>query len=197
MTEWNPTGDRKTNREDGSETPAAGSANGAIKRGTVAAGASVVGSSALGNESAETTEESPDAGETGDPSTADAECPQPDQLVLVSLTDYRPGLAIRVIDRLPAPIVVQILRLPNDETVPVLTQPDEYTGYVVRSEFGDEQVHSTMLVFTRGALETDASYEFGTDTQVFSTRLNLFRVTARCVDSRNGEDGDAEDENGG
>lgn len=155
-----------------------------------AVGAFALGSSALGDETAENSEEPSTATETIDPAPNEDE--QSDSFVLVSLTDYRPGLTVRVVDRLPASTVVQLLRLPNDETVPVLTRPDEYTGYAVRSEDGDERVYSTMFVFTRNSLEIDARYEFATDAQVFSTQLNLFRATAHCVGSSD-EENDTDD----
>lgn len=104
------------------------------------------------------------------------------------MTEYRPGLTVRVVDRLPAPIVVQLLRLPNDETIPVLRRPDEYTGYVTRSGIRKDLVHSTVIVFTRESLESDACYTFKADAQVFSTQLNLFRATVRQVGST--EEGD-------
>ncbi|WP_337652564.1 hypothetical protein [Halomontanus rarus] len=97
------------------------------------------------------------------------------------MDDYRPGLTVRVVDRLPAPIVVQLLRLPNGETVPVLERPDEYLGYIVRSEFRTDLVHSTTVVFTRESLESDTGYTFEADAQVFSTQLNLFRTTVHRI----------------
>ncbi|WP_226006337.1 hypothetical protein [Natrinema salinisoli] len=92
-------------------------------------------------------------------------------------------MTVRVVDRLPAPIVVELLELPNDETVPVLTRPDEYTGYVVRSEPGGTQVWSTVIVFTRDSLESGACYAFDVGAQVFSTQLYLFETTARRIGS--------------
>ncbi|ELZ22578.1 hypothetical protein C477_04249 [Haloterrigena salina JCM 13891] len=103
-------------------------------------------------------------------------------LVLVSLDDYRPGLTVRLVDRLPATTVVRLLRTPDGETVPVLTQPDEYAGYVARSTLEGGAVGTTTHLFAREQLETGAEYELVGDAQVFSTRLNLFRVTARRVD---------------
>ncbi|QLK25237.1 hypothetical protein HYG81_14210 [Natrinema zhouii] len=109
------------------------------------------------------------------------------------MNEYRPGMTGRVVNRLPAPIVVDLLRLPNGETVPVLTQPDEYSGYVIRSEFGDEQVHSTAIVFTRESLESGARYAFESDAQVYSTRLYLLQTTALRTGSAGGGCDDAPD----
>ncbi|MDS0478433.1 hypothetical protein [Natrinema sp. 1APR25-10V2] len=103
--------------------------------------------------------------------------------MLVPIHEYRPGLTVRVVDRLPAPITVQLLRLPNGTTVPELTQPDEYAGYVARTEPGADRVRSTMIVFTRGSLETDACYTFEADVQVFNTQLHLFETAVSRIAS--------------
>lgn len=108
---------------------------------------------------------------------------EPKQLVLVPIHEYRPRLTVRIVDRLPAPITVQLLRLPSGATVPELTQPDEYAGYVARVEPGADRVRSTMIVFTRGSLDTDACYVFEGDVQVFSTRLHLFETTVSRIAS--------------
>lgn len=117
------------------------------------------------------------------PNQAGGRSPESDRSVLVPVNEYRPGTTARVVDRLPATIVVELLRLPNGETVPVLTRPDEYTGYVVRSEFGGEQVRWTTIVFTREALESDSRYVFEADAQVYSTQLSLLETTVRHVGS--------------
>lgn len=172
----NATADWKPNGTTESSASADGSSNDGTLLRAGTASVVVVGSSA-------SIETAPTAAESE--SETDAQS-VPGREVLIPIDDYRPGLTVRVIERLPAPIVVRLLRLPNDETVPVLTRPDEYTGYVVRSESGSDLVHSTTNVFTRDSLEDDARYAFESDSQVFSTRLNLFRATARRV----GEDAD-------
>ncbi|WP_408957902.1 hypothetical protein [Natrinema sp. 74] len=92
-------------------------------------------------------------------------------------------MTVRVVDRLPAPTTVRLLRLPNGRTISELTRPDEYTGYVVRSEPETDRVHSMTIVFTRGSLEPGACYVFKADAQVFSTQLHLFETTARRIAS--------------
>lgn len=159
-------------QEDESDDSADGSSNATSKGRTVTASAVVIGTSA----SIETKSAADDEAAAGD------EAEPPGQLVLVPTTDYRPGLTVRVVDRLPAETVVRLLRLPNGKTVPVLTRPDEYLGYVARDESGGSQVYSTTVLFTRDSLETGVSYRFGDDVSMFSPELHLFRVTARRVD---------------
>lgn len=116
--------------------------------------------------------------------STDADAPSDcEPLALVPANDYRPAMTFRVVARLPAPITVELLRLPGGDRVPVLTGPDEYTGYVVRSTVGDDQVDTTTHVYVRGTLEAGARYAFETDAKVFDTGLNLFRATVRRLDS--------------
>lgn len=96
------------------------------------------------------------------------------------MSDYWPGKTVRIVGQLPAPITVQLLRLPNDETVSVLRRPDEYTGYVARTELEGDQVESTMVIFTRETLEPGRYYDLLSDAEVFSERLRVFRSTARA-----------------
>ncbi|WP_222919288.1 hypothetical protein [Natrinema sp. SYSU A 869] len=110
------------------------------------------------------------------------------------MNEYRPGMTARVVDRLPAPIVVELLALPNGETVPVLTEPDEYTGYVVRSEPSGTQVWTTMIVFTRESLESGVCYAFEAGAQVFSTQLSLLRTTAIRIGSAGSSSETTDDE---
>lgn len=107
-----------------------------------------------------------------------------EETILLPVADYRPELVVRVVDQLPAPTTIRLLRLPNEETVPVLTRPDEYRGYVVRSAVSDEQVERTTHAFVRAprGLEPEAEYEFGIDAQMFSDELALLRVSATPVD---------------
>ncbi len=71
---------------------------------------------------------------------------QREELVLVSIDDYRPETTVDVVDRLPAPLTADLLVTPDGESVRVATQPDEYTGYVVRSRASGDVVDTTTLV---------------------------------------------------
>lgn len=106
------------------------------------------------------------------------------QQVLVNMSDYRPGMTVNVVGRLPAPITVRLLRLPTDETVPVLSRPDSYTGYVARTEYAVHQVGSPMVIFTLETLDTGRYYELQPDVQVLSERLRLLRSPVRPAPRR-------------
>ncbi|APX97683.1 hypothetical protein [Natronorubrum daqingense] len=157
------------------------------KRTTGAAAVLVVGSSSSidgGRVSADESE-SEDATSTSDDESEAANDAEPELLdrpLLVSMDDYQPGISVRVVDRLPAPITVQLLRPPDGETIAVLERPDEYAGYVARDET-DDAVRTTTILFTRDSLETDAEYALEPDAQVFSTQLRLFESQARRVDA--------------
>ncbi|GAB3664309.1 hypothetical protein [Halopiger thermotolerans] len=142
---------------------------------------------AAGGQSAESIRSPVDTGEGSAEATPPSEDDEPDPRVLVPITDYQPGTTGRVVDRLPAPIVVELLALPNGDTVPVLTRPDEYVGYVVRFALSETQVRSTTTVFTRESLEVGACYVFEAGAKVFSTQLSLLRTTARRIGSAGSE----------
>lgn len=167
------TANQRSKQPNGSSAATGESSNNASKRRVGAASIVIVGSSASLEAAPPDAED-----ESAEVDTQSEE----GQLVLVSLDDYRPGLTVRVVDRLPATTVVRLLRPPDGGTVPVLTQPDEYTGYVARSRLEGGAVGTATHLFAREPLETGATYELVADAQVFSTRLNLFRVTARRVD---------------
>ena len=171
--------DRGTDGTNESTVPANETSNIAANQRTVATSVLTAGTSALIGTMTSPAEERSSVGRYPDVQKES----EPDRLVLVPIHGYRPGMTVRVVDRLPAPIVVQLLRLPNDETVPVLRRPDEYSGYVVRAEFRGDFVYSTMVVFTRESLESDARYTFEADAQVFSVQLSLFQTTARRISS--------------
>ncbi|WP_255168059.1 hypothetical protein [Natrononativus amylolyticus] len=139
---------------------------------TITAGTIVVGTSGCVELSTGSDERS---------NSSDEESMAHEQL-LVPMIDHRPGMTFQVVSQLPAPITVELLRLPDGDFAPVLTQPDRYTGYVVRSTTGDRQIDMTTNVFTEESLEPDTDYTFTTDTQVFSTELNLFESHVRYED---------------
>ncbi|SEH17686.1 hypothetical protein SAMN04487967_3338 [Natronorubrum sediminis] len=157
------------------------------ERKTSAAGILVVGSSGSidGGRASNDGPEDGEVASTSDDETEEANEPEPDLLdrpLLVSMDDYQPGSSFRVVDRLPAPLTVQLLRPPDGETIAVLERPDEYAGYVARDENTDS-VYATTFLFTRDSLETDAEYALEPDAQVFSTQLRLLESRARRVDS--------------
>ncbi|WP_120242863.1 hypothetical protein [Halopiger aswanensis] len=149
---------------------------------------------AAGGRSAESIRLQADPGACSADGGSPDETDEPDRLVLVPMNDYQPGMTGRVVDRLPAPIVVDLLALPNGDTVSVLTQPDEYRGYVVRSTLTATQVRSTTIVFTRDSLETGACYVFEVGAQLFSTQLSLLRTTVRRVGAADSSDSGESDE---
>lgn len=109
-----------------------------------------------------------------------------DEPVLLSIRDYLPDVRFQVVGDIPQPLTVQSLRLPSGRTVSVLTRPDEYNGYVIRSMVGGRIIDPFTLVFTTGMLESGGLYRFSSDTEVFSTQLSLFQVSVRRVSRANG-----------
>jgi hypothetical protein len=104
--------------------------------------------------------------------------------VLVFTYDYYPNVTFRVTQPLQASTTVNVLRRPGGGTVPEISQPDDYNGYVINYRLGAQGEQSagiTTLLFTRETLQTDSRYRLAGNAQVFSSDLNLLSTTTRRV----------------
>lgn len=103
--------------------------------------------------------------------------------VLVFAYQYYPNIRFRVRQPLQASTTVNILRRPDGNRVPEISQPDDYNGYVIDYRLQDNArvAGITTLLFTRGLLERGVSYRLAADAQVFTSELNLLSTTARRV----------------
>jgi hypothetical protein len=102
--------------------------------------------------------------------------------VLVYTYNYYPNVSFHVVEQLQASTTVNVLRRPRGGTVPEISQPDDYNGYVISYQIGgdgDERAGITTLLFTRGTLQIDTRYRLSGDAQIFSSDLNLLSSTAR------------------
>ncbi|GAB3664307.1 hypothetical protein [Halopiger thermotolerans] len=100
-----------------------------------------------------------------------------DGQVLVFTYDYEAGESFEVISQLETSTTVEILQS-EGETVPEISQPDEYAGHVVRLQADDGPQGPTILLFTRDeSYESGASGSLGDDAQIFSTQLNLLSTS--------------------
>lgn len=105
--------------------------------------------------------------------------------VLTFFDDFEPGQTFRVVAQLPQDITVTLLQLPNGNTVPEISQPDDYNGYAIRPTTGNNQSSGATYLFTTGTLTVGNRYRFGTTSNVFSTQLSLISTTV----NRQGGDG--------
>jgi hypothetical protein len=48
---------------------------------------------------------------------------------------------------------VRLLRRPNGNTIPEISQPDDYDGYVVRARLGGSRAGDSTFPFARRALQ--------------------------------------------
>jgi len=76
---------------------------------------------------------------------------------------------------------VEILSGPSGEGVPVISQPDDYDGYVVNYRMNDDGPGEFTLVFTEETLERGERYQFGMESQVFSNDINLISAMLRSA----------------
>ncbi|RKD97307.1 hypothetical protein [Halopiger aswanensis] len=101
-----------------------------------------------------------------------------DGQVLVFTYDYEAGESFDVVSQLETSTTVRILQTADEETVPEISQPDEYNGHVVRYQADDGPQGPTVLLFTRDqTFESGESGSLGEDAQMFSSRLNLISTS--------------------
>jgi hypothetical protein len=97
--------------------------------------------------------------------------------VLVYTYDFHPDVQFRVVNQLEQTTVVRLLRRPGGGTVPEISQPDDYTGYVIRYRLGGGdggQGQITTVVFGQNLnLSQGDNRRFSGNASIFSTDLNL------------------------
>ncbi|ADB58975.1 hypothetical protein Htur_0074 [Haloterrigena turkmenica DSM 5511] len=94
--------------------------------------------------------------------------------ILVFTYDYEAGEDFEVLSQLETSTTVQILQTAEEETVPEISQPDEYVGHVVRYQVDGGPVSPTTLVFIRnGSISTGETGTLGEEATMFSPTLNL------------------------
>lgn len=95
---------------------------------------------------------------------------------LVFSYDFHPGQDFEVVAPLEASTTVNVLQL-DEETVPEISQPDNYNGHVIRYDMGGEGAGVTTFLFSQDvSLSSDDSGSFGEDATMFSSQLNLLSV---------------------
>ncbi len=99
--------------------------------------------------------------------------------VLVFTRDFYPNVPFRIVAQLPALITVTILDEPPDE-VQVISQPDEYNGYVITYDFYRTPIF--VFLFSKRYLPTKSRYRFGDDATYFSGNLDLLEVSVVQMD---------------
>ncbi|SEW26915.1 hypothetical protein [Natrinema salifodinae] len=98
--------------------------------------------------------------------------------VLAFTYDYEAEESFDVVAQLETSTTVNILQTADEETVPEISQPDEYTGHIIRYQVDDGPEGPTTLLFVRdGSIDSGESATLGEDATMFSTRLNLIATT--------------------
>ncbi|QLK27875.2 calcium-binding protein [Natrinema zhouii] len=117
---------------------------------------------------------------------------QEDQ-VAVFASDLYPGADFDVLAQLQASTTVDVLQL-DDETVPEISQPDEWNGHIIRYDIGQESGITTFLFARGGSLSSGDSGTIGEDASVLSPDLNLMSAS---LNGGGGGDGGDTTTNGG
>ncbi|WP_266077021.1 twin-arginine translocation signal domain-containing protein [Haladaptatus caseinilyticus] len=98
--------------------------------------------------------------------------------VLVYTYDYHPNVPFRVTNSLEASTVVRLLQRPGGGDVPEISQPDDYSGWVIRYDLGGQDAAITTVMFSRSAsLSRGDRRRFAGDATIFSSELNLLSTT--------------------
>lgn len=101
----------------------------------------------------------------------------PPDLVLVFADDYHPNARFRPIDRLPQQPVNAILGFEGTAGNPVVNEPTDYVGYVVRVEtYPNEPGRYTFAFVNEQTLRQDRWYRLTEDVVFFDTHLSLLSV---------------------
>lgn len=109
----------------------------------------------------------------GTAATTGAVTAQEDEEVLMYSYDFFPGQDFVVISQLQQSTTVSMLMI-DDETVPEISSPDDFTGHVIRySDGGDAAGITTFLFSEEVSLSEDDSGTLGTEPSMFSSDLNL------------------------
>ena len=96
---------------------------------------------------------------------------------LVFSYDYYPGTEFDVISQLETGTTVRILQTVDEETVPEISQPDDYTGHVVRYQVGPGAGITSFLFLRDEALSAGDSGTMGEVASMFSPDLNLLQTS--------------------
>ena len=106
--------------------------------------------------------------------------------VAVFADSYYPGANFDVVAQLQQGTTVDILQV-DGEPVAEISQPDEWTGHIVRYDIGQGAGITTFL-FVRGqGLDSGASGRIGTEASVLSADLNLLNTAMDTGGGTGGE----------
>lgn len=100
--------------------------------------------------------------------------------VLVYSYDYHMNVDFRVSNTLEKSTTVQLLQKPGGGTIPEISQPDDYNGYVIRYLFGGSSGQAQMTTFIFGqdlSLSQGDTRQFAGNASLFSNTLNLLSTS--------------------
>ncbi|WP_306054332.1 calcium-binding protein [Natronococcus wangiae] len=101
--------------------------------------------------------------------------------VAVFADNYYPGADFDVLARLETSTTVDTLQV-DDETVPEISQPDEWNGHIIRYNIGGESGGITTFLYIRGASLSDGdSGTIAEDASVLSSDLNLLSTSVEAA----------------
>lgn len=96
---------------------------------------------------------------------------------LVFSYDYYPGVSFDVVSQLETGTTVRILQTVEGETVSEISQPDEYTGHVIRYDIGGSVGITSFLFLRERSLSPGDSGTLSDVSSMFSPQLNLLQTS--------------------
>lgn len=99
--------------------------------------------------------------------------------VLVFSSNFYPGESFDVMARLSQTATVRVLQTVDEDTVPEIDSPDEYSGHAIRYDNGGGDAEGvTTFLFTREHdLDEGDSETMDDSASMFSPQLNLLRTS--------------------
>lgn len=109
--------------------------------------------------------------------------------VAVFAFKYYPGADFDVVAQLETSTTVNVLQS-EGETVPEISQPDEWTGHIIRYDVGQDAGITTFMFLRDQSLSAGDSGTLGTDASMLSPQLNLLNTSlGNGGDGGNGDGG--------
>lgn len=90
--------------------------------------------------------------------------------------NYYPGATFTVVAPLQTSTTVEVLQV-GDETVPEISQPDEWGGHIIRYDIGADSGITTFLFIRGQRLNAGDTGTIGEDASVLSSDLNLLNTS--------------------
>lgn len=141
--------------------------------------AALTGADLADRDSADAEGDAGDPGQSEPADRCDGDCVHRPELALVFAYDYHPGVAFTPVSRVRQRAVDSMLGGEAAALDPVVSDPAQYYGYVVRYRRGTAARGYTFVFVHGETLRSDSEYQLGPEATVFDARTRLLRAELR------------------